>query len=266
MKNATLATIDIVGQNYLARLESAHAPAELRPVMRAFAKAQKELHQSVAETEAAKRGVDAVRVEVTRVVTETQLAISTVADALVGASLGTRRQPFAEYGGKTPSQIIHGSHVLCERHALAMVEAVLASSPPEAVRKAAVACKAAAESIGTALAKLTVPELAYRRAVAARVTALDTWKRACERLKKHAAVVWEHDEATFDALFADPAAVQAPVRHRRRTATKTPASGDTPIIVPPAPTPPAPTSPAATTTAPAAPAAAPATPGSPHAA
>src|SRR5208282_5945449 len=110
------------------------------------------------------------------------------------------------------------------------------------VAKAVAACEKQANAVSSALAKLSKPQLAYSKSLAARDALLPTWMKSLNRLKKNAAAALFDDEGAYEALFAPPQAVQAPVHHRakKQVAETAPAPAAAPAYAPtiaPAPQP-----------------------------
>ena len=110
----------------------------------------------------------------------------------------------------------------------AMCTNIEAVRPPAGVAKAVASCWKRADSVATALGELSAPQMAFEAARGERVVAIVTWQRALDRVKKHAAVAFLDDRATYRALFAAPVAMQAPPTKRRRhdEATATAGSAD----------------------------------------
>jgi hypothetical protein len=63
---------------------------------------------------------------------------------------------------------------------------------------------------------LTAPQAAYDKALGAREKLVPEHHKAYRKLKKHAAVVWDDEPETFEAVFAPPSEIQVPRRPRKK--------------------------------------------------
>ncbi|HEY8078528.1 MAG TPA: hypothetical protein VIF62_30570, partial [Labilithrix sp.] len=221
------------GDEILERLRSERVPPALKPVLAAFADAQKKLAAATDGTETARAARDAALEAVGKADAALDVEVGKLADALVGAGLGSRKQPFAKFSPRPPSKLVALGYAREAREVVALCKAVRRGKPAGAVAKAVAACEKGAANVQRAIAALAKPQAAYARALAARDALLPAWSAALARLKRHAAVAWESDVATLKSIFAAPEAVAAPHASRKKTVAAPKPNGA------PAPTPPA---------------------------
>lgn len=138
--------------------------------------------------------------------------IDDLATELVGARLGSRQNPLEAFSRHTPSALVALPYATEAKEVASIVAKIAKKRPPAPVAKAAAASGKAAKAVDAALKALTKPQAAYTKALAARDALLPALNKAIRKLKKHAAAAWDEDEATYKAVFARPAAVQAPTK------------------------------------------------------
>ena len=136
--------------------------------------------------------------------------VNVLADKLVGAGLGARKNPFASYSKHTPSELTELPYAEEPKAICALAEALSKTKPPADVAKALAQSLKDAKAIEVALGRLVKPQAAYSSALGNRDALLPAWTKARDRLKKHAAAAWDENVATYKAIFAAPGALQAP--------------------------------------------------------
>ena len=151
-------------------------------------------------------------------------SVLALADTIVGAGLGARRNPFAAYSPHPPAGLVELAWAREVKEVRALCTKLLrltAKKPAPEVKNRVATCKKNAAAVEVALKKLTGPQAAYEKALSARDALLGSWTKSLSKLKKHAAAAWADDEATYAAVFAPVAAVQAGTK--RVKAKRTPA-------------------------------------------
>ncbi|APR80179.1 Hypothetical protein A7982_05526 [Minicystis rosea] len=147
-------------------------------------------------------------------------SVSILADKMVGAGLGTRKQPFAKVSSHSPSALAALPYAEEPKAIRGLGDKLVKLEPPSDVAKALSVCLKNASAIENALGKLAKPQAAYDKALRERDALLPELSKALRRLKKHAAAAWDEDPATYAAIFAPPDAVQAPKKRRAPVAKK----------------------------------------------
>lgn len=152
-------------------------------------------------------------------------SILELANRLVGAGLGERRNPFAAYSPHSPAAMASLAYAEELKAAQGLVKTLRkAKLPPDAARALKSTEEAAAE-VAAALGGLTAPQSDYEAALRERDELLLGWTKALGRLKRAAAVAYDEDRAGYRAAFAPVGRVQAPKRHpRKRPAQAAPAA------------------------------------------
>ncbi len=138
-----------------------------------------------------------------------------LANKLVGADLGPRKNPFAPYGALAPSRLKEIAYTTEVEEVLKLVAAVKKKKPPQAVTAALTACTQTANASKKALIALVAPQTAYVEAMSARDELLVEWTRAFERLRAHAKAAWIDTPAVYHAVFAPPGLEARPASRRK---------------------------------------------------
>ena len=141
-------------------------------------------------------------------------SVDALADALVGASMGKRKNPFQAFSAHAPGAMKELAYADEVKVVGELTGKVRAAKPTAAVTKALDACDASAAAVTTKLKAYTLAQTRYGAALAARDKLLPAWSRALARLKKKAAGAWVDEDETYRAVFAPPDAVRAPVARR----------------------------------------------------
>lgn len=141
-------------------------------------------------------------------------SVEALADAMVGAAMGKRKNPFQGLSPHAPGamkELAYADEVKAVRE---LTEKVRAAKSTAALTKALDACDATAATVTAKLKALTLAQTRYEVALSARDKLLPAWSRSLARLKKKAAGAWVDEEETYRAVFAAPDAVRAPVAKR----------------------------------------------------
>jgi hypothetical protein len=149
-------------------------------------------------------------------------AVGVLADKMVGAQVGPRKNPFSAYSKHSPSAVVSLAYADEVNEVLALTAKVKKTKPVADVAKAISTCEKLAGNVTAALGKLSKPQLAYQKSLAQRDALLPTWTKGLDRLKKNAAAAWFDESGTYKAIFAAPERVLAPVKTRPAKKTATP--------------------------------------------
>ncbi len=206
---------DVFGTAILERFDA--LPKKGGPLVKAplaeFGKRHKELLAAAKAANLARGTRDEALAAVAAADDALDRAVNDLADALVAAGLGARKNPFAKFSKHSPSELC----ALAYRRELDEVRALLAKigKQKDAPKKAIAATAKAADAVEKALGALTKPQNATAKALAERDALLLHWQKSLSRLKKIAAAALIDDASTYRALFALPAAEQAPKRRAK---------------------------------------------------
>jgi hypothetical protein len=206
----------VYGAIILERFAQIPCPPAVKPSLKELRDANGALKAAAAKASVLRKKRDAAQTCIVVADAKLDQDVRALADALVGAGLGTRRQPFEGFASHTPSQLVRLACAKEVRAVRAMCTSIEAVRPPAVVAKAVASCWKRADAVATALGELSGPQMAFEAARGERVIAIVAWQRALDRVKKHAAVAFLDDRATYRALFAAPVAMQAPPSRKRR--------------------------------------------------
>jgi hypothetical protein len=222
MTTSNIAEYRAQGAIILERLSGTTVPAALKPHIGAFKKAHDGYESAAvtADTARGKRDVALEAIGQTDDVFDT--GIDALADRIVGAGLGTRKNPFAAYSKHPPSKLTELPYAEEPKAIRALGVELSKKSPPADVSKALAKSLKDADALELALSKLIKPQAAYSKALGDRDALLPGWTKALGKLKKHAGAEWSEDVATYKAIFAPAGAIHAPMKKRaKKTAAKT---------------------------------------------
>jgi hypothetical protein len=210
-----------LGNVVLDRLAGMTVPAALKPHVVEFKQEHGSLVAASNAAESARSDRDAALVAVSAADASLDAAVNALADTLVGAQLGDRKNAFKSFSKHAPFAVTKLPYAVEAKEVLSITAKVKKAAKGNAgVLKAAATCEKLSAGVTTALSKLTKPQLAYAKALASRDGLLPAWTKSLDQLKKNAAAVWFTDPATYKAVFAPPEKVQAPVHARKKKAAK----------------------------------------------
>lgn len=158
-------------------------------------------------------------------------SLLSLADSLVGAKLGLRRNPFADYSPHPPAAMTALAYAAEVKAAQELAKKVRKARPPADVSASLKGVESAAAEVAAALGELTAPQSSYEEALRARDELLLGWTKAMARLKRAAAVAYDEDRAGYRAAFAPASRVQVPQKKAQKNTKKSTAKQ------PPAPAP-----------------------------
>lgn len=210
------------GAIILERLSGTTIPVPLKPYIVTFKKAH-DGYETAAVVADTARGKRDVALEAVGQMDDTfDTGVNALADKIVGASLGTRKNPFAAYSRHAPGKLTELPYAEEPKAIRALGVELSKKSPPTEVAKALVKSLKDADGLEVALNKLIKPQAAYTKALGDRDALLPAWNKALDKLKKHAGAAWDEDVATYKAVFAPPGAIHAPTKKRAKTAPAKP--------------------------------------------
>lgn len=222
-----------LGKAILARLgQQRRIPPALKPYIRVFAERHHELERAAIRVDALRKTRDRALAEVGRADAALDKQVDVLANRLIGADLGSRKNPFATFRELPPARVKELAYAVEIERVRKLIAAIGAVKPPEAVRTALAACGAAATGSEKALATLGGPQLALSTSIAARDALLPGWTRALERLRLHAKAAWVDEPATYRAIFAAPGIASPRPRRRRARPAPSPGFPATPALTP----------------------------------
>lgn len=204
------------GTAVLDRLAGETLPAALKAPAKDFKAEHTLVEKASKSTEAARALRDAALEAVASADTALDASVELLADALVGAGLGTRAQPFASFTRRKVSELVKLAYATEAKEVRALCTAIRRAKPAPAVSRVVAACEKNLQQVDRAIAGLAKPQAAYAKALASRDALLPAWTRAIARLKRHAAVAWEDEPATIRATFAPPEGIAAPKGKRHK--------------------------------------------------
>jgi hypothetical protein len=150
--------------------------------------------------------------------------IGAIADKLPAAGLGQRRSPFASFSKYAPSKLTTLPYAAETVEVRALLASLLRAKPPADIGKLCARCAAENTAVDTALKALTGPLTVLNEARAKRDAAVPDWEKLLRHLKDASKVAFREVPGRFDALFAEPEAVQTNTRARRRVKKVDPAT------------------------------------------
>jgi len=210
----------LAGASVFERLKATGGPVPslLKKPLATFKKAHAALDAVSKQVELARVKRDEALVAIGAADTALDGNVRKLADALVGAGIGTRIRPFATLSPLTPSamtELAYAKEVNAVRSLLAKIERKKNFARSSSLLQS---CSRSADAVEKALNALTRPQAHYQKALAERDALLVDWTKAFNQLKKYAAVAWDDDGATVKVLFAAPQAIQAPKKKQARKA------------------------------------------------
>jgi hypothetical protein len=202
------------GQAVLARFSDIKVPDDLKGHADTFKKAHLAYENASTKVDAAREKRDAALDAIGDADELFDPSVHALADAMVGARMGKRQNPFSGMSKHSPSALAALAYAREPEAMRELAAAIAKKSPPAEVKATVATCLKHAGAIEGGLKKLTAPQAAYTKALADRDALLPDWTKALRRLKKRAEAVWEDEAGTFKAVFAKVGAVQAPKKRR----------------------------------------------------
>jgi chromosome segregation ATPase len=189
----------------------------LKTPLVAFLDAHKELTKAQSEADDARETRDDALKAVAEADESLDGKLEALADAVVGAGLGKRKNPFEEFSKLSPSELTSIGYAREVEEARSIAKKIRkAKDAPKSLESFVKAVDKAADAVEKALSALTKPQARYAKSLAARDELLLDWQQKLSRLKKIATGALVDDPATFATLFDAPAAVATAKKQKPR--------------------------------------------------
>lgn len=212
------------GDAVLERLGGVTAPKELQSYVAVF----EAIHTELANKQEAVIAAKALRDEgIAAIVSADRAsdeAVLDLANALVGARLGNRKNPFRDFSEHTPAELNKLGYKAQIKATRALAKKVDAKRPGKAVTDATRRCTSNAAAQEKAIVALAKPQAAYAKALAARDALLPDWSLALDRLRRKATGAWAEDPEMVETIFAEPSSMEAGRTKRPRKKSTEPRS------------------------------------------
>ncbi len=202
------------GDVVLERLKGQPVPALLKAPVKDFEKAHAAYSKASARVDDARGARDTALLRVSEADAELDEALEVLAQRMVGAGLGNRRNPLQNFTRHTVTGLRALAYKREADEVVAMGAKIAASQVPKDVTASAARCVKLAKLVQARLAALVQPQAAYDKTLRERDGLLLDWMRAYSRLKKMAAAAWADDEPTYASVFAPAAEIHAPKARR----------------------------------------------------
>ena len=205
------------GMAVLERFAGVSVTGDLAVALQSFALAHETLEVAAVGAAEARRARDAALAGIRAADGLLHQEVERLANKLVAAELGPRKNPFARFSKLTPAGLTSIGYLREVSAVRALAEAVAAASPPAEVARALGGCLQRATAIEQSVRALSGPQTTFDLKRAARDRAAKDWERSYGRLRRRAEVAFEDEPATLKALFAPVERVQRPVARRKRS-------------------------------------------------
>jgi len=215
--NRTVSNQRAHGEAVLGRLDAELLPTALKAPAKEFKNVHRDVESASKATEDARGLRDGALEEVATADAALDGYVDSLADALVGAGMGTRRSPLASFTRRSVSDLVGLAYATEAKEVRALCAAIRKTKPASSVVKVVTQCEKQVAVVERAIAALAKPQASYAKALAKRDALFPEWTRKLARLKRHAAVAWEDEPAMLKAIFAPPGAISAPKAKRRKT-------------------------------------------------
>ena len=204
-----------MGNAILRRLGKSF-PSALKPQVKGFQETHAKFETAAAEADAVQNDRDGALHAIARADETLDKSVLMLAESLVLAGLGARKNPFAKLSRHTPEQIVELPYYNEVKEVRALLvklsKAKALKAAPRTAQQALAAsvasCTRDAREVDAALRKLVRPQTQLAKVIAARDGLLLEWMKALSLLKKHAAAAWDAEDAAYSTLFASPDATQ----------------------------------------------------------
>ena len=203
------------GEVVLDRLEGSRRSKRVRRAAENFRRAHAGYLRAVEKVTACKADIRSAGRAVHAADAALDDAILELANRLVGAQLGPRRNPFESFSPHPPSRLTELGYAAELQAVRKLADRITQSRPPLGVRRGIRRCLELADAVDRALRETSRPRARYRKALADLETHIALWREAFQRLRVEATAYWIDDRATFAAVFAPPEAIQQPRRRKR---------------------------------------------------
>lgn len=213
------------------RFDNAATPSQLKPFIKQFKLTQAAFEAKAAAADDARDVRDDAALAIATADGKLDASLETLGNVLVGASLGSRKNPIQSFTKIRLSDLKDLAFAVEVAETKKLIKAISKVSPPASVKTTLATVTKNADAVEKALAALTKPEAAYKTALAARDVQVLTLTKTLGRLKKNANAAWADEPETYKSFFAPVPAVQAPKKAKKAKKKTSPAAP------PPAPKP-----------------------------
>ena len=204
------------GKAILDRLAEEKTSATLKGAIKAFAAANKGYDDQATKVDDARGLRDGAIQSIGEADAVLDTSVLALADLLVTAKLGTRKNPFAAFSKYPPETLTNLAYMNEVMEVEKLGAAIIKKKPTAEVKAGVATCLKNAAAVKTALGAINKPQAGYTKAIIARDSTLLAWQKALGQLKKHVAAEWDDDPARVKAIFAPPSAMQAPAEKPKR--------------------------------------------------
>lgn len=206
------------GSIVVKRFGNVKVPASVKPALDRFKNVHANLKKLTDSVQSAHVRQSGAQKQVDQACRGVDKQLDALANAFVGAELGTRIRPFSEISNTAPSRYKKLAAARKVREVRALLKKADALGK-KGVAKAIAACRNSVENAAKTLGNLSAPQQAFQHARRSLDAVVGNWTKSYDILKKKSAGAWAEDDATFKALFAPPSSLQQP-RRRARGAKK----------------------------------------------
>ncbi len=200
------AVLTRLGRGKVKSADSVPVPASLKAPLDAFAAEQAIYAALCDKADKGRLKHDAALKAIGNSDAMLDLDINLLANALVGAGLGTRKNPFEGLIPQTPYGLTKLAYADTPPAVRKLVAAVLARTPAADIVKLAGQLLNGADDLDAKLKALDLPQTEFAAAMAKRDGELPQWHKVMNALKAYGKVAWLEEPGTWKAVFAVPAA------------------------------------------------------------
>jgi len=192
-----------LGDTYIVRMDG--IPPEMRQLvtehLHAFAKTHGKYVLLCDTADGGRTARDTAITAIGKADKAVDQAVLTLADRLVGAGLGTRKNPFAAFSPYAPTALTQLAADKIGKAVADVVQQVLAQKPPADVVAAAKQCTHAVAAFEASRQAAQKVQASFAVAMAERDGWLPDWQKDANRLKRHAEAAWLDYPGTWQAVF-----------------------------------------------------------------
>jgi hypothetical protein len=193
-----------------------HVPKPLDPHLDAFEHQHAHYAQACDKADEARETRDLALEAIGLADAAVDTSVEKLANVLVGAGLGERRNPFEAYSPHSVSQLCRLPYAKTAPAVRDLVGGITARKPSADVLNAATDSLHKANVLDERLQALMTPQAMYEGAMKSRDLLLLDWTKAIGSLKIQAKAALANDPGTLEALLALPPAVTQPKQRRRK--------------------------------------------------
>ena len=205
----------VLGSIVIDRFAGQKVPSALKAPLAAFGKAHSALKTATTAVEDAHSERSHAEEQVIGVDKQLNAAVLGLANAIAGANVGTRQNPFAAFSKHTPARLAKLAYARKVKESRALAKKLKPKRVAAAVSAATKTLAQRADAVAKALGAISKPGLVLGKAQRSLQPVVLAWDESFRRLKTLAAAAWIDEEETFTSVFAKPAKVQAPKARKK---------------------------------------------------